>query len=502
MTDTTIAVKNGFDGLGIAPTLFEILTKHGYTVPTPIQHQSIPVAIAGNDVIGIAQTGTGKTLAFGIPMIQRLAQFKGRGLVILPTRELALQVDENLKKLGAGIGMKTAVLIGGASMHLQKKALQTKPHVIVATPGRLIDHLEQKTIRLDDVKILVLDEADRMLDMGFAPQIARILTTVPKERQTMLFSATMPLEIIRIANTAMRTPVRVEVAPQGTLAERVEQELIFIAKHDKERMLEHLLKEVQGTVLVFSRTKHGAKKISRAVQVMGYTVDELHSNRSLAQRKAALEGFKTGKYRVLVATDIAARGIDVKGIALVVNYDLPDNPDDYVHRIGRTGRAGMAGKAVSFATPDQRGDVKGIERVIRGIIPLKPVPKVLPAHRNLPPMERDNDPHARGIRGEKTYGAPSARPSSGSRYGSSSSSAPSSYGRAPQKAYEKQYNDRGAKPVPQGQHRAKRYDGSTATAPSTPFMAQQSIAAAPALRPYVAPAANQFAPAAPRKFRK
>ncbi len=484
MSDTNSAVQNGFAGLGIAPTLLEILTKHGFSIPTPIQHQSIPVAVTGSDVIGIAQTGTGKTLAFGIPMIQRLAQFKGRGLVILPTRELALQVDENLKKIGAGIGMKTAVLIGGASMHLQKKALQTKPHVIIATPGRLIDHLEQKTIRLDDVKVLVLDEADRMLDMGFAPQIAKILATVPKDRQTLLFSATMPLEIVRIANTAMRTPVRVEVAPQGTLAERVEQELIFVPKHDKERLLELLLKEQEGTVLVFSRTKHGAKKIARAVHAMGYTADELHSNRSLAQRKAALEGFKTGKYRVLVATDIAARGIDVKGIALVINYDLPDNPDDYVHRIGRTGRAGMAGKAVSFATPDQRGDVKGIERVIRGLIPLKPVPKVLPAYRNLPPVERDNDAHARGSRSAKSYGGTNTYPGE-KRY----APAPTG-GRAPQKAYEKQYHSRAAKPVPQGQHRAKRYDVGT-TSPSIP-----------APQPYVAPATNQFAPAAPRKFRK
>ncbi len=478
MSDTNTAVQNGFAGLGIAPTLLDILTKHGFSTPTPIQHQSIPVAITGSDVIGIAQTGTGKTLAFGIPMIQRLAQFKGRGLVILPTRELALQVDENLKKIGAGIGMKTAVLIGGASMHLQKKALQMKPHVIIATPGRLIDHLEQKTIRLDDAKVLVLDEADRMLDMGFAPQIAKILATVPKDRQTLLFSATMPLEIVRIANTAMRTPVRVEVAPQGTLAERVEQELIFVPKHDKERLLELLLKEQEGTVLVFSRTKHGAKKIARAVHAMGYTADELHSNRSLAQRKAALEGFKTGKYRVLVATDIAARGIDVKGIALVINYDLPDNPDDYVHRIGRTGRAGMAGKAISFATPDQRGDVKGIERVIRGMIPLKPVPKNLPAYRNLPPVERDNNAHARGSRGAKNY--------SGSAYPG-------------EKRYvvkEKQYHARDAKPVPHGQHRAKRYD-TAQSAPKAPIVTPS----APTPRPYVAPAQNQFAPS-PRKFRK
>jgi ATP-dependent RNA helicase RhlE len=413
MSNDTSAASNGFSGLGIAPTLLDILAKHQYSTPTPIQHQSIPVALNGSDIIGIAQTGTGKTLAFGIPMIQRLAQFKGRGLVILPTRELALQVEENLRKIGGGIGMRTVVLIGGASMHIQKQNLQKNPHVIIATPGRLIDHLEQKTIKLHEVNILVLDEADRMLDMGFAPQIAKILATVPKERQTMLFSATMPLEIVRIANTAMRTPVRVEVAPQGTLSERVEQELFFISKMDKERLLEQCLTETEGTVLVFSRTKHGAKKIARAVREMGHTADELHANRSLAQRKAALEGFKTGKYRVLVATDIAARGIDVKGIALVINYDLPDNPDDYVHRIGRTGRAGMTGKAVSFATPDQRGDVKGIERLIRTMIPLKQTPKNLPAPRRLPPMERDADPRDKfRTGGGKTYGA---KPAYGSR---------------------------------------------------------------------------------------
>lgn len=391
MTHLSPAAQSGFSELGIAPTLLDILAKLQFAIPTPIQHQAIPVAMTGSDVIGIAQTGTGKTLAFGIPMIQRLAQFKGRGLVILPTRELALQVEESLKTIGGAIGMRSTVLIGGASMHLQKQQLLKNPHVIIATPGRLIDHMEQKTISLKEVKVLVLDEADRMLDMGFAPQINKILAAVPKDRQTMLFSATMPVEIVRIANTAMRTPVRVEVAPAGTSAERVEQEIFFVSKFDKERLLEKCLAETDGTVLVFSRTKYGAKKIARAVRAMGHTADELHANRSLAQRKAALDGFKNGKYRVLIATDIAARGIDVKGIALVINYDLPDNLDDYVHRIGRTGRAGKEGKAISFATPDQRGDVKGIERLMRKMIPTKPLPTNLPAPRKLPPVERDVD---------------------------------------------------------------------------------------------------------------
>lgn len=487
MTDTTTALPASFEGLGIAPTLMNLLTKLSYTVPTPIQHQSIPVAIAGNDVIGIAQTGTGKTLAFGIPMIQRLAQFKGRGLVILPTRELALQVEESLKRFGTGIGMKTAVLIGGASMHMQKNALKLNPHVIIATPGRLIDHLEQRTINLHDVKILVLDEADRMLDMGFAPQIAKILTSVPKERQTMLFSATMPLEIVRIANSHMKSPVRVEVAPAGTSSQLVEQEMFFIAKHDKERMLEHLLKTTEGTVLVFSRTKHGAKKIARGVTAMGFTVDELHSNRSLAQRKAALEGFKSGRHRVLVATDIAARGIDVKAIALVVNYDLPDNPDDYVHRIGRTGRAGHNGKAVSFATPDQRGDVKSIERIMRKIVPLKQLPRDLPPARNLPPMPMDDDKHSRGTGRETHYASSSRKP-----YGSSNR------GSAPAYA-----------PVPMGKHSAKRYDRAD-SAPARPPMTgnPRRLDSAPATAGIATAQNLSSAPAgywktsAPRKFKK
>lgn len=496
MSHETPAAQNGFEGLGIAPTLLSILKKLNFTTPTPIQHQSIPVAVAGNDVIGIAQTGTGKTLAFGIPMIQRLAQFKGRGLVILPTRELALQVEENLRMIGAGIGMRTVVLIGGASMHIQKQNLAKNPHVIIATPGRLIDHLEQKTIRLGDVKILVLDEADRMLDMGFAPQINKILATVPKERQTMLFSATMPLEIVRIANTAMRTPVRVEVAPQGTSSERVEQELFFVSKMDKERLLEQCLKETDGTVLVFSRTKHGAKKIARAVREMGHTADELHANRSLAQRKAALAGFKDGKYRVLVATDIAARGIDVKGIALVVNYDLPDNPDDYVHRIGRTGRAGREGKAISFATPDQRGDVKGIERLIRKMIPLKPLPKELPAARRLPPLERDADPRDKfrtgGGNAPKVYGS---RPSNGphAAYGSKPA-----YGSRPSSGSKPAYGQRGRYP----QATEKFY---TNTPSTTPAARPAPRTSAPTPRPTQSSAPQASAGTftfAPRKFKK
>lgn len=361
-------IHTSFNGLGLAPRLLEILQHKGFTVPTPIQSQAIPVAISGKDVMGIAQTGTGKTLAFGLPMLQSIAASKKMGLVVLPTRELALQVNETLESLGRSFGLKTSVLIGGESMHRQLSSLRRGPHILIATPGRLIDHLEQKTARLDKVGILVLDEADRMLDMGFAPQLKQIMKTVPALRQTMLFSATMPAEIISIANSYMKLPIRVEVAPSGTTA-NVSQEIIFVQKHDKPEQLKKILAEYKGSTLVFSRTKFGAKKIAQMVRNAGHTASEIHSNRSLNQRIEALQGFKMGKYRVLVATDIAARGIDVTGIELVVNYDLPEQAEDYVHRIGRTGRAGLEGHAISLATPDQQRDVKDIERLIKKQLP-------------------------------------------------------------------------------------------------------------------------------------
>jgi ATP-dependent RNA helicase RhlE len=375
----TTQLPPGFYGLGIAPKLLHILDKAGYQIPTPIQQKSIPVALEGKDMMGIAQTGTGKTLAFSIPMIQRLAITKGSGLIIAPTRELALQIEETVKKLGAPIGLRTAVLIGGASMHIQMLHLKKHPHVIIATPGRLNDHLDQKTVKLDRVSVLVLDEADRMLDMGFEPQIKRILEHVPQKRQTLLFSATMPTNIVRIASTYMHLPVRVEVAAAGTAAEKVSQEVFFVRKEEKIHLLEKILQEHRGTVLIFSRTKHGASRIARSVRMMHHTSAEIHSDRSLSQRKLALEQFKSGAVRILVATDIAARGIDVKDIELVINYDLPDQAEDYIHRIGRTGRAGQSGHAISFATPDQKNDVKQIERLMRRMLPISKLPE-LPTH--------------------------------------------------------------------------------------------------------------------------
>ncbi len=418
-----------FFGLGLAPGLLDALTLLKIHTPTPIQERAIPLALEGNDVVGIAQTGTGKTLAFGLPMIQRLAQSKGQGLVLLPTRELALQVEENLRRVGRGIGLRTAVLIGGAPMNPQVSALRAKPHVIIATPGRLVDHLERRTVELNRVHVLVLDEADRMLDMGFAPQLNQILARVPKERQTLLFSATMPSEITKMAAMHMRQPLRVEVAPQGTTAERVKQEIFIVKKEDKIRLLNKVLSEVRGSVIVFSRTRHGAKKITRDVRAMGHTGAEIHSDRSLSQRREALEGFRSGKYRVLIATDIAARGIDVKGIELVVNFDLPDDVQDYVHRIGRTGRAGMEGRAISFATPDQRGDIKAIERLTRKPIPQSALPEELPPappRSAFIPQERPERPQGRG----RSFGGSSQGQSRGryrDRY-ASAGTGPDQYG--------------------------------------------------------------------------
>lgn len=368
---TNVTVEQGFAGLGISPKVLAVLQQLGFLKPTPIQHKAIPVAIEGKDIVGIAQTGTGKSLAFGIPIIQRLmASPNGKALIILPTRELAIQINETLLKVGRSFGMRTAVLIGGASMYQQVNNIRHNPHIIIGTPGRINDHIKQKTLSLHSISILVLDEADCMFDMGFAPQIKQILLSVPKERQTMLFSATMPDSIIKIATSYMKLPVRVEIARPGTAAEKVEHEIFFVKREQKGSLLEKLLLEYKGSVLIFSRTKYGVKKICHNLAKSGFMAAEIHSNRSLVQRRAALDGFKSGKFRILVATDIASRGIDVKGIQLVLNYDIPESAGDYVHRIGRTGRAGMTGKAISFVMPDQRNKVREIERLIRSTIPI------------------------------------------------------------------------------------------------------------------------------------
>ncbi len=464
-----------FNGLGIAPKLLEILSELKYTTPTPIQHQAIPHAVEGKDVVGVAQTGTGKTLAFGVPMLQRIAQTKGRGLILLPTRELALQVEEALIKIGKPLGIRTAVLIGGASMGPQLSAIRRDPHIIVATPGRLIDHMEQKTLKLDRISILVLDEADRMLDMGFWPQIKRIVVAVPTDRQTMLFSATLSKEVMDLASKQMKLPINIEVAPQGTTAERVTQEIFIVRKDEKIRLLEKVLTDWKGSTIVFTRTKHGATRVMKGVKRMGHSAAEIHGNRSLNQRKDALEGFKNGRYRVLVATDIAARGIDVKGIELVVNYDLPTVAADYVHRIGRTARAGAEGHAISFAMPDERRDVRDIERLIRTSLAITELPSDLPAARAVPASDFAREPrqsgYGAGRRGGQSNGRGNfgARPQSGgfgvSRRGTfharpavASVSTPGA--RAPQRpTFATRPPSRRAGPTPRPPHTEGNYEG-------------------------------------------
>ena len=398
----------GFTGLGIAPALLDALARLHFKTPTPIQEKAIPIAVQGKDVVGIAQTGTGKTLAFGIPMLQQIAALKKQGLVVLPTRELAVQVEETFRKVGQSMGIRTAILIGGASFGPQMQALRRSPNVIIATPGRLIDHLEQKTVRLDQAAIVVLDEADRMLDMGFWPQIQKIFAALPRERQTMLFSATMPPEIMKMASAHMKLPVQVEIATAGTTADRVTQELFIVPQERKVALLAKLLEQYKGSTLVFARTKHGVKRIVRTIRAIGVNAAEIHSNRTLGQRREALEGFRTGRYRVLVATDIASRGIDVKGIELVINYDLPAVSEDYVHRIGRTARAGAGGHAIAFALPSERHAVRAIERLTRKTLSISELPSELPHVAVAPAPERDfqrNPPR-------RPFGA-GARPGSG-----------------------------------------------------------------------------------------
>jgi ATP-dependent RNA helicase RhlE len=370
MTDNKPSVASGFDDLGIKDTILEQIKKMGFLEPTPIQAKTIPVGLTGQDVIGVAQTGTGKTFAFGIPLMQRIGVMGGRGLVLLPTRELALQVEDSFKKLGTSLGLKTASFIGGEAMERQLFALRKNPHVIIATPGRLTDYIKRKFLNLNDINVLVLDEADMMLDMGFAPQVEEILSYIKHDHQTMLFSATMPTAIVKLAAKHMKMPVSIEAAPPGTTAEKVDQEIYIMHKDDRVKHLLKILEDYKGQVLIFVRTKYGVKGLVEHLNGLGHKAEEIHSNLSLSQRRRSLSNFKTGHSRILVATDIAARGLDVSGIELVVNYHLPDKLSDYVHRIGRTARAGKTGKAISFATPDQARDIRDIEALISQTIPL------------------------------------------------------------------------------------------------------------------------------------
>jgi ATP-dependent RNA helicase RhlE len=371
-----------FSSLGLDAPLLRALADEGYDSPTPIQTKAIPHVLAGRDLFGCAQTGTGKTAAFALPLIQRLraddrrpAPRRCRTLVLAPTRELAAQIHESFLAYGRHAGIRAAVIYGGVGQHNQARAMMHGVDVLVATPGRLLDLIGQRLVDIRDVEYLVLDEADRMLDMGFIHDMRKIVAMLPRDRQTLLFSATLPDEVRQLAATMLRDPLEVQTARQATPAETVEQSVYFVPRKDKKALLVQLLREeATGRVIVFARTKHGADKLHRDLDRAGIKAAAIHGNKSQNQRERALAAFKSPRPPVLIATDIAARGIDVDNVAHVINYELPHEPETYVHRIGRTGRAGQEGAAVSFCDADERPRLDAIERLLRREIPQRNEP--------------------------------------------------------------------------------------------------------------------------------
>ena len=366
---------DAFASLGLAAPLLRALAHEGYVTPTPIQSRCIPHALQGRDILGCAQTGTGKTAAFVLPILQNLAARpktgKIRALVLAPTRELAAQISERTTAYGKHVGLTNIVIYGGVGQRGQEDALRRKPDILIATPGRLLDLIDQRFVQLDGVEFFVLDEADRMLDMGFIHDVKRIVALVPKKRQTLFFSATMPAVIADLSGRILIDPVRVEVVPQSTTAEKIEQTVHHVRKSDKRALLEKVLKAPGvDRALVFTRTKHGANRLVEQLDRAGVHAAAIHGNKSQGARERALEGFRSGSIPVLIATDIAARGIDIDGITHVVNFDLPNVPEQYVHRIGRTARAGAQGRAIAFCDEEERGLLKDIEKVIRQRIPV------------------------------------------------------------------------------------------------------------------------------------
>ena len=361
-----------FERLGLAPTLTRELAQAGFSQPTPIQTQSIPLALAGQDILGLAQTGTGKTLAFGLPMLHRLMESPGRpapksvkALVLAPTRELVNQIADNLRPVAKATPLRIATVVGGQSINRQIATLARGIDILVATPGRLIDLMQRGDVNLATVQFLVLDEADHMLDMGFIHALRKIAPKLGTPRQTMLFSATMPKQMEELSRAYLKDPRRVQVAPPGKTADKIEQSVQFVAQADKPARLREILSADRAALtLVFARTKHGAEKMKKHLVADGYNAESIHGNRSQGQRDRAIKAFRDGAVTVLVATDVAARGIDIPGVANVVNYDLPNVPEAYVHRIGRTARAGREGVAISFCSPDERALLKDIEKLL------------------------------------------------------------------------------------------------------------------------------------------
>ena len=409
-----------FETLGLSPALLRALAENSYTAPTPIQLEAIPLALAGHDLLGGAQTGTGKTAAFSLPLLQRLSKEtppngprKPRALILTPTRELAVQVADSIKTYGRHLRLNVTTIYGGAGMGPQIDNLRRGTDILVATPGRLIDHLERGSAKLDAVEILVLDEADRMLDMGFLPAIKRILNRVPKERQTLLFSATFEDAIKSLALEFMRNPKQVQVTAKNTIADTIVHRAHPVdGSRKRDLLIDILTRRHTDQVLVFGKTKHGCNRLAEQLETAGLKAVAIHGNKSQAQRQKALNLFKAGKARVLVATDVAARGLDIPNLPLVINHDLPMVAEDYIHRIGRTGRAGAQGEALSLVSPEEGGLLRQIQRMLKvdlvmdtvdGYAPSKPIRLDTPIPRNgggqrdgqRPPSRPGHRPHAR-----------------------------------------------------------------------------------------------------------
>ncbi len=366
-----------FEDLEVSAPILSALKKEGYTTPTPIQEKSIPIVLKGGDLLACAQTGTGKTAAFSIPILQLLAENpqhgnrrKIRALIVTPTRELAIQIGESITAYGADLSLKSTVIFGGVSQHAQVNRLGSGIDILVATPGRLLDLISQGEISLQHIEIFVLDEADRMLDMGFIHDVKKLLRVIPEKRQSLFFSATMPPAIVELAGTILRNPDKVEVTPVSSTAEKIDQELYFVDKKNKNALLLHILENPEiDTALVFTRTKHGADKVAKLLVKHNIKAEAIHGNKAQNARQRALSNFKSKSIRVLVATDIAARGIDVDALSYVINFEIPNIPETYVHRIGRTGRAGLEGMAMSFCDDEEIAYLRDIEKLIKLQIP-------------------------------------------------------------------------------------------------------------------------------------
>jgi len=376
MIETVNFDSISFNDLGLAPELLKALTDSGYTTPTPIQSQAIPVALDGGDLMAGAQTGTGKTAAFALPLLQKLLPFANtsaspakhpvRALILVPTRELAIQVEASVKAYAKHTPLRSLVVYGGVDIKTQTPHLKTGVEVLVATPGRLLDHIEQKTLQLNQVQVLVLDEADRMLDMGFMPDLKRILALLPKQRQNLMFSATFSNDIKKLADDFLTKPQLIEVARSNATNDNVTQKVYQVAQSDKEALLTQLLKSADATqVIVFTKTKITASRLSRSLEREGISADAIHGDKTQQERIKALDAFKAGTCTVLVATDVAARGLDISELPMVINYEIPSAPEDYVHRIGRTGRAGASGIAISFVSPEEDKYMVEIEKLIK-----------------------------------------------------------------------------------------------------------------------------------------